>query len=90
MSAAANVLFGCNEDAASEETHGRADRTYEDIFAALTTWLRTPGKSREQRTEVIAMGLIVKLYESGTLQATGHGRCVDRAFEGALEQVGAL
>ena len=66
------------------------ERSFEDIFAALTSWLRTPGKSREQRTEVTSLGLTVKLYESGTLQATGRGRDADLAFEDALEQVGAL
>ncbi len=68
----------------------KPERSFEEIFGALTTWLRAPGKSREQRTEVISIGLIVKLYESGTLQATGHGRDADTAFEDALEQVGAL
>jgi hypothetical protein len=68
----------------------KPERSFEDIFGALTQWLRAPSKSREQRTETISIGLIVKLYEAGTLQATGRGRDADTAFEDALEQVGAL
>jgi hypothetical protein len=98
---AAVALSECQEDAAScdcswHENLARAKATapeensYEDIFLALSQWMREPGKSRTFTGEANSIGIFIKLHESGQLQAHGRGRDADQALEDALEQVGAL
>ena len=68
-----------------------SEASHEDLFDGLTRWLRTPDKSREMKVETLGqIGLLVKLYESGQLQARGRGTNVEDALARALEEVAAL
>ena len=75
------------EHVAAEELSARS---HEDLFDALTAWMREPGKSRTFTGQSNSLGIFVRLHELGQLQGYGRGRSSDQALEDALQQAGVL
>jgi hypothetical protein len=61
--------------------------TYEEVFDALTSWLKTGRLTRRVGIEMGSLGFVAKLYESDQVQATGRGTSTDGAVADALESL---